>query len=425
MGFLDIFRKREAGPEIDDSLHSIPLWELPSWMEEQFGDELGRNKKLATKIHSDIIGAASDVRDMAMRLEKSKTCGSDRVNTMANMAKDSFVKKTLSTMRSIKPSECDCSYTSLKNLSSDVSGVIREISSASPKQLFMLSKYFNEDSTKFMNSLKKLEHKNAELSEFLKSGGIILKLSSDTERTLGRMRSMVDEMKEKRGDEERIKARIDELDREKKKAKQDMESLLSGKEWMEMKKQEQEEASIEREMSEIASEANQLLNPSRRPLKKLKHTLGSNKKLPDDLFMDVVMAGRTEWLRGMLEKAVEKEQEGELNLKKSDSDKIRDVLSGLDSIIPKLTGRYEKLRTALGGEGSKMKSELSARKEETERKIADLESELRREWEELDNIKKEIRGLESSMMASKGKIEKEVKEKGGKRLELKMPKDKI
>jgi len=425
MGFLDIFsRKKEPEEEQPEKLHIIDLEKMPDWVQSQFGNEIENAEKRTGELRSDALKSISKTRDNLLGLEKSDFRGKDKTYAAANMAKDSFVKRALSIIDGLRFSGMATqTYSGLVDFHSKISAALKEINKISPKQLFLLSRYFKNESREVMGSIKALEQKTSELNTFLESDGKTIKMTESLNSYTEQMKRLLKQSSVMTINEKGTQAEISKLEDSRKDADTRLNSLLKSRELEDMKDLEDSIQKTKSELAGLETRANNILASAKRPLKKLRHLLESRDAFPDNPFRDIILCGREAWFAGMLESAVEHAKEGKISLKPKEAEKLGDVITSMESEIPKIKERYERLTGQVEeNESSIAKFNIKDKRAETEKELREIEEMLKKQWAELDSKIRERKGIEAKILEKKAKAEKLALNSGRKKLDIKLPK---
>lgn len=422
MGFLDLFKKKEEVPEevADETDYKVLLSDAANWMNTQFDEKLELARRRATSISSDAIGAISKARDGLSGLEKSSFGGKEKIYVSANMAKDSFVRRARSVIGSLRlPSDVK-SYYVLMEFQKKMETAINEINNISPKQLYLLSRYFKNDSIKFMERIKNAENSSNELKTFLKGDGLVMKMESMTRKSLSMIEQNLNKESKLLEEENAIESEMKNLENLKKKFSLSVEQLQSSKESLNAKKLADSIGKGNETLSMISTSANEILNPARRSIKKLRHaSTKEGNSFPSDPFTDMILAGQEARLEAMICLTIESANEGRIIIKDRDMDKLRNALKSLNKDVGELKSKYldERLRV------EEMKKELSSstimnRINDAQKSFEETEERLRAKWSELDLSMRERKDIRSEIEKIKTDAEKMVLDIGKKRLQI-------
>ena len=429
MGILGIFRGRFGGrkepEELPQRKHVIHAEKMPQWLDEQFGNVIETARKNARKISSEAMEHLSDARERLQRLEKSSFGGKDKAYAAANMAKDSFVKRTYSIMDGLRFSDLRAeTYSGFGEFNEKLRDVLKEINKASPKQLFLLSRYFRDESRKFMGSIRSAEEKVQELDSFLGAEGKIIKTGEGLQSCAEKINALIKQSSRLKAEEKSIQNEISRLEDSRKESKKRLEKLLGSMEWKELKGLEESVQKKESKLDELESSANEILANAKRPLKKLRHLLESRDAFPENPFRDVVLGDREAWLAGLLKSAVEHARDGSISLKEKEAERIDYVLSSLDSEIPKMKGQYKELAEKIGEERRGIeKFDVAGKKAGIGEELGEIEEELKKQWAELDSKIRERKNTETEIQEAKAEAEGIALDEGQRILEIRLSED--
>jgi len=425
MGILDRFRSKKPEPVNEEKTQIIDLEKVPGWMNEQFGKDADAAKKKARRMGSEAIESVSDVREKLLRLEKSTFGGKDKTFAAANMAKGSFVKRGLSIIEGLRFSGPGKeTHSGLTEFNSKLKYAVKEINKISPKQLFLLSKYFREESKRFMESLKGLERRTESISEFLVSEGGVIKMTEKLELYTKQLTDISSRLSRLKAQQRHIEAGIKATEEARSRSKKELEALLKGREWKEMSELEKSIRGKTEEISELENRANEILVSSKRPLKKLRHLLESREAFPENPFRDIVLEGRGPWLASMLESAKEHADSGSITLKPREAERLDEVSSWLGSELQKTRERHKQL-SEKADELKRMSAKLDVKEKKSgiEKQLRESDENLKKQWAELDSKIKEIKGTGAEADDIKRRSENLVLDASGKKLVIKMRKE--
>jgi|GEM_PF-2288036 len=425
MGILDRFRSKKPEPVKEEKTDIIDLENIPGWMDEQFGKNADAAKKKARRMGSEAIESVSDVREKLIRLEKSTFGGKDKAFAAANMAKGSFVKRGLSIIEGLRFSGPGKeTYSGLTEFNSKLKDAVKEINKISPKQLFLLSKYFREESKHFMESLKSLERRTESISDFLGGDGGVIRMTEKLDLYTKQLTDIRSRLSKLKVQQRHVEAEIKSTEEARNRSKAELEALLNGREWKEMSELEKSIRGKKEEISELENRANEILLSAKRPLKKLRHLLESREAFPENPFRDIVLEGRGSWLANMLESAKEHAESGSITLKPREAERLDEVNSWLGSELQKTRERHKRL-SEKADELKRMAAKLDVKekKSDIEKRLKESDEKLKKRWAELDSKIKEIKGTEAEADELKQRSENLVLDASGRKLVIKMRKE--
>jgi hypothetical protein len=313
-------------------------------------------------------------------------------------------------------------YSGMSDFCSRIEAALKEINSISPKQLFLLSRYFKEDTVKVTESFKEMEERKDALKSFLENEGKVIMTEERARRNADRISSLLERSRELVEEEAGIKAEIAEAEKSEKEARKRLESMHSGAQWREMKRLEESGKKAAERMGSLESEANEILSDAKRPLKKLRHLMGTKEAFPENPFRDIILESREGRLRGLVGAAIEKSREGEMELKPREAEKLEGVLRALESEIPKMKSEYAELSGRMR-EIERQDSHSRARRMEDEmvKESRAISEKLKGKWAELDSNLRERKETDAKLSDLVERTERMMLREGGKRLEIKLP----
>jgi len=423
MGILDVFRSKKEEP-VKEITYTIDLDGMQQWLDDQFGNQSEEAKKRAMRMGSEALESISSLKDRLNRLEKSSFGGKDKAYAAANMAKNSFVKKTFSIIEGLRFSGPGKeTYSGLLEFNSNLREALKQINKISPKQMYLLSRYFKQESRNFMASLREMEEKTKAMSDFLSSDG---KIISTTEKAIFKtkqMKGLLDKLAGLKNQQRSIEAEITRLEGSKKQTKLELESFMGGKEWRELSNAEDSIAKNKQELSAIETDANEALSSAKRPLKKLMHMLDSKESFPENPFKEIVMTGREAWLAGMLKSAKDHSNDGSISLKPREADRLQEVSDWMETDMINAKQRYEQLLQETDELHQNMANlDIKEKKASIENQLRETEEALKKQWVELDMKIKQFKETESKLELIRVGTESLFLDNEGKKVKLQIPK---
>ena len=428
MGLFDIFKgkKQELESPVEEITHEVGIEGMTNWLSEHFGSQTESANKRARSIGSDALESMSSARDKLLRLEKSSFGGKDKIYAAANMAKNSFVKRSISIIEGSRLSFVDKeTYRGLTGFNNKLKDALAEINRISPKQLFLLSKFFKNESKDVMAKIKLLEDKTKELDSFLDSDGKIMNMTEKVGFDVKRLNKLIEKLSVLHNQEKEIESGISMLEKKKKEHQSGLESIMAGREWKELASIEQSIEKSKSQLSSIESDANEVLGSAKRPLKKLKHLLESRESFPDNPFKSIVLAGREGWLTGQLESTKEHYNEGKILLKPKEAERVNEIIEWVATKLPGLKAKYNDLQAGVNEtERNAEKFDIRERKSGIQKQLDESEVSIKKRWAELNSKIQDVKTTESEINAVRENAEKLVLDIGGKKLKIKISKEK-
>ena len=421
MGLFDIFRGKKEEPEksIDETIYTMPLEEVTQWFDEQFENELEMTAKQIETQQSRILESISGAREKLLDLGNSTFESTGKTRAVVNMTKNSFVTRAVSIIDKLNLSETN-EYSGIKEFNSKIMKSLREINKVSPKQAFLLSKYFNEKNRESMITLKEVKDGVCELQKLLDSDGKVIILSQRLKSNVEQINDLTEQFRELENNEKNTREVINKLDVTKKDTAEKLDTLRNSSECMEMEKLEETVHVNTAELDGIEREANEMLNSVKRPLKKLRHLLESKDDFLENPFRGIVLGNREELLIKMIEEAKTNASEGKITIKPKENGKLETVKNYIISELPKIKKNYRLLSDSSRDAKQRIgTSGLAEKRSGIEQELLKNEQELKTQWSELDSKIQEKKRIKTEIQELKQKSEKIVLE-SGKKLSIKL-----
>ena len=210
MGLFRLFsRKKTEKKEVEkeQEVTKISIDNIHKWFHETYRNKLKEAEKESSELVEKIISNFSEMKQSINALEKAEFGEGEKIFTSANMVKDTFVKKYFTIMHTIqKPGKKD--YASLQQFLKNSSNAINEMKSLSPKQKFLLSRYFKDEAAKVINDINMIDSNTKAFADFLSSKGKIIQLQENIDMKSSEYSSLINNMKS-------LTSREKEVDKEK------------------------------------------------------------------------------------------------------------------------------------------------------------------------------------------------------------------
>ncbi len=160
------FRKRKAEEEVVE----LPISEVNDFLEKSFGEKLALIQQQARNMHAKTIGEI-DALDACIDEFEKTMFGDKKEYAMLNMVKNNFVTKSRSVLGGVPLNLGNVSYTTIRDFHSEMSRILAELKSATPKQAVLLSRYFEQQTAQFIGILKRVEDGIKMLGDFMETNG--------------------------------------------------------------------------------------------------------------------------------------------------------------------------------------------------------------------------------------------------------------
>ncbi len=412
MGIFDAFRKKEEPPP-EEPMHSVPLAGLPEWTDGQFRRDMEVARKASSELQERMRVSFSDAMEAFLNAGNESLEGDDRMATMANMTKDSYVKHAVSTIQNLKLPEA-VTYQELSKFRKTALSALKDMNTLSPKQAILLRKCFGKESSELAESLRKIDSVTEEMKQFLEIDGKVMEVVSSVHSNVDKIGSMLERSSILDSNEKETREEMDRLDHVKREVSRKLDLLLGSSEWGKLKSFHE---MIEEGVGEAAgmeSDANEVLRSADRPLKKLAHLSGAPGPVGNP-FREFVLENRDEGLMSMLSEAEKAATEGRISLNSKESEKLSHVKDYLREETPMVKKRYMLLTESVRNARNRLsQSSLPAEKETMERKLEETETALRNKWSELDGMIQERKRISSEVRELKDATEKLLMDSGKK-----------
>ena len=405
MGFLDVFKTKKTLVE-ESNKAELNISELHDWFEKEFSGKIEKAESEIKKINKEILGSFPEIKKSIQRLEKPKVEEKRREDSIINSLKDSYVKRSLSVCNKF-PADF-----SLPDFSQKAQHVLNELNNPNPKEIYVVSTYFKQESKALVDSIKQTQDLLNRLSYFLANDGKIIFVGQEIEKAANAYKEKVEEnesleikilQKEKYVDEKTGKAV---------KLKEVLEHLKSSDKAKRETELGWEVEICEKELSNLEAFIKEQLSCLKRPMEKAQHEieLGSEEKKSIERFVKspfrffVETPDEVSSFLGTV-----KENMHSLKLKEADSGKIKKLefqkLAELRSEYLERIKQKESAEKKLGE--SDLKAEIQEMEMEAEKIVKDIEGNLK----EIQENKNRIASNKNEMGKIKAELKKTVSEK--------------
>jgi predicted nucleic acid-binding Zn-ribbon protein len=308
-------------------------------------------------------------------------------------------------------------------------GIVKDIKSASPKEVMLISRYFRKESDALTARIKSAEEQLRGFREYLDSGGKMLGVSESLEKLLNKNREFEGNREVLNKKIRGIEKKRQDLKKGRKTLERELEEFLSSGKW---KSFQVSRDGLKKKREGLLGVENQIMNELSvvmRPFRKLNYEFGEElpgiqkKSLGEYLEnpMGALLSDQgIEKLGGLLESLLELLRSGRLSLKDRERGKVESLLKRIDPDLSALRDRHIELKNGIRDEaGVEKKSGLVAEKESLQEKVDANVKESEELGVELGYSQKEKEALEESIGKNKREIESLILENTGKRLSLK------
>jgi len=394
MKFLSFLKKEQREEKPVAKKIEIRATDILEWFEKTFQNRLNSAKSEANDKRSRIDRAFRDIQNSVIGLERAGFSKTDKVYTMANMLKDTFVTKV---KNSSLPALTETNYTALSNFHSDAKSIVNGFLKMSPKQAFFLSKYFAKESGKVMAGIKQTKRELSELKQFLEKEAKILKMEEELKRLDAKQKELADRIREIEEEKAGLKKRAKSVEREMEDTNSSLKALLDSKQWKEFEEAGNRIEKIQSELEDTCNTLRSELESVKRPLKKIAHTT----KRPVLKPFETVMEGREKALLDALKESTS------LSLKPQEREKVERLMQRLESDIPLIVKNHRELAK----NKQDMERAIEAFPEKNRKEL--LEENLARKKSEMESMKGEILEKTNSRKHAESQLQ-ELREEMGK-----------
>jgi DNA repair exonuclease SbcCD ATPase subunit len=406
MGFFDFFKK-DAEPEEGEEVVRLHFSDVAGFLKKEFSEEMERSRKVVEHMYQRVLDNLSEIEKSLQALGSASFEEGDKAYAAANMVKDTFVKKALSAVNGFTrkyPRDVKADFTVLLSLKSDAGKALREME-VSPKQTFLLSRYFVKESQIVVENVKKAESDLNELKEFLRQDSRILKIENEAVKAVENLTEQLEEKKRLSKRCEEIISEIEKTEQMIGEERKKIEDLEKSEECRNMRMLEKELKDVGISMVEIKNRLTEELSPLKRPFKKLVHSMGLDEgkdmnRFIADPFTALTSRGTGE-LKRLLSELEEAVAGGRITIKKRERGKIAVIRKGVEKEIPELLEKYRRLEKKRASKLAKIKG-FSVLSEKRERHSENV----RRYGKVMDKLGQELKECEKKLERVKGEIEK-------------------
>jgi len=415
MGLFDRFRKDEVVEPQKEI--SIELSTLKQWSDKEFGSDQEQALATIKSLHSDIMSSYEDIRRDLKSLEEASFEEDDKRYTAANMVKNTFVNKTNNILKT--ETGVELKYSTLKSFYLNSIKNIRELTTLSPKQMVLLTSYFNDQTRKITESVKSTEAKLNKLKDFLDSKGKVVWLKESIEKESQEQKEAIDNYMSLGNNIEKKKEEIERTDADVKKNSENLKNLLKDPAWKEFEKLDKEIYYSENKLSETRDALEQVAVQINKPLKKLEYAISHGyspgqgttliNRFLENAFKSILEEDGIDNLKQVLTLLRQANKDRKEVMKPKDEQKILDLIRRCGSDLPILTKKYVKITHELEQKRSIKKNlhpEILSRREELEQKIKDQKKEIELLHKDMKYIEEDMNRLLEDINSRKTSLEK-------------------
>jgi uncharacterized protein YoxC len=418
MGIFRIFRKQAESPRVE-AKHAVFLTDVPAWAEKEFGKGVNEAKRKAKSMQSDVLKIASQTKENMLVLGRAKFEGKGRAASSINMTKNSYVKRSLPVINGIHLQDSE-TFGGLAGFNVKLAAGLRELNRLSPKQMILLSKYFEKDAAGFVSNLKEFGSAAQEYDKFLSTGGKLISMAEKLNHNTAQIQALIGKVKDLGNAEKNLKDAISGLVDFKKEAEARREILFFSGDYKEMKDLEDLMKKNDEMLAGLERDMNGMFNSARRPLKKMEHLLGK-KDIPNNPFREIVLFGKEDEFLQTLETAKNLALEGKIELKAKEVEKLAKLVENMKYEIPRFRKIYTQFfEASRDAEHRIAEMDVSGRRKAIEQEVGDLAGKLKVREAELAQKVVEKALAEADIQRLRQESEAAVLDAAGRKLEIKL-----
>jgi hypothetical protein len=291
MGFLGFLKKGKKADRKDNAAGTagapafsandatdaidIRLEDVTVVVEKQISHKLSDERKHARNLYMGISDGLADVRRRAAELEKKSFEKGDKTYAMVNMLKDNYVKKAASLIPGL-PRINDFNYDATLAFNAGTRKILNELLNIPPKQAVLLTRYFKNDASKIIATLKETDAACTELASLLEGSNLML--YSRLKKDVAGVYELACRAEEFATKERALSEKIAAKNKEAGEQAGEAAAFASGPESAKHTSLENEIKLRETERTELGNRLNDELSSLKRPVKKLEHAIKDDKQ---------------------------------------------------------------------------------------------------------------------------------------------------
>jgi hypothetical protein len=389
------------------------------WLDGMLSAELERLDSAASGLCDNAMAKIESLRSAMKELGRQSFDPQDKTYARVNMAKDTFVNRSLSVLSGVrKPAKTD-DYKGLFAFRQCASSAVDEIKMATPKQAFLISNYFKKNASAIIEAAKAADAAIGSLDTFLGGEGSLLRRHADAAGSITVLESAVEDAGAKEAESAELSSRIESAGVRITAKEKELDILLKSGQWQSNIMAMEKVRLAAGKAKAVEQEANSMLSVLRRPMKKLSHDR-KMRDLPDNPFKDIVVSGGSveDMVRGVLSAA---DSHG-IDLKPSEREKIVSLSGSLGEIY-RLRAEYVKALAETDEAARSVDTGLEERKAAMEAEIADLRSRVERARKALGTIADETKRKREEIERRRREACGALQEATGKEVSIAVPGD--
>ncbi len=263
MGFLDVFKTKKTLVQ-ESSKVQIQFSDFQKWFEKEFSGKIEKAESDIRKINKQILESLPEIKKSIQKLEKAKIEEKHREDSIINSLKESYYKRALSTYNKF-PTEL------IDDFDKKVQSILTELNNPNPKEIFVVSTYFKNESKSLIDSLKQTQELLTKLDQYVSGDGKIVFVKGEVDSLLNTFNRYTNENK-------RLEQEILENEKKTKELTERIERLKSDVDHLKNSDQAKREIELrwgieilEKDVSSLEMLIKENLSVLKRPIEKLQH----------------------------------------------------------------------------------------------------------------------------------------------------------
>jgi hypothetical protein len=409
MGFFDFLRRKEEVSkepiEIKETI-KIGIENVREKIEEMISEQISSEREKTKNLYEKVKEDFEKIKKINHSLDGKFFEKGDKTYVRVNMIKSNFVKRNYGLIGNV-PEIRNFEYNELKDFSSTAKKIANDLKNINPKQAFLLSRYFKNETSQIINLLKSIEFEVKEMENVLDVEGRNLSLISNVERGIEKLTRLKKKFSDLERQENILKEKIEHSRKEELKKQEELEVLMRSKEYANFLSLDKTLESMREERGEIEEKIREDISSVKRPLKKFDHI--ASEELPKEkrtMFrklhhspVKIILQGEESVLKETLERI--KEMKEKMDLKETEQKRIEEILRKINSgYFHDLKEKYESLR----------REEEKKRGESEVSKVLLNKERVEKEKERLKHETSEYERSLESLLKSKESVKEEITE---------------
>lgn len=416
MGIIEkLFGKKQ---EKKETVETLSIEDASSLLSKKFAEEFQSRKESFDMVYGEMQSVASEIRRDLIELEKANF--TDKVdfqllqNTIAH--KKSFINKMRIMLVQVnKPAGSD--FDSILDFHRATSSAIFEADEKTVNDYYFLKELFEKEAENTIREFKALSKLSKNLDGLIESGKERLIPIRDAQQEISSIKEELINFGQKEGQLSSLQTNLMELKENHDKAEKDLNSIVTGKEWIEFNKMLDEKKNIESEIESLKLEIFQKFSSINRPLKKFNNLvqrdiekIGNGKLLAlyIDSQYDAILADKNcEFINSILKKIQASISDNKIDIR--DKEKVlseikwmleNNFLADISNRIHFATEKLENLKSAIENQ------KVLDSKNKVENELKGINEKIKMMGVEVQRVGSQIEKINQSIQDKKDNLEK-------------------